>query len=164
MKKTQVLSEFIEFDSIDQLNEEDKALAREAQKNAHSAYAPYSHFFVGAAARLGNGLIVGGNNQENASYPVGICAERVAIFAAGAMHPGVKISSLAITAFSKEFVIDKPVAPCGMCRQAIAEYEHRHKNKIRLIMVGEKGNVLIAEGIGNLLPHLFDGDNLKAKK
>ena len=164
MNKIQVQSEFLEFNSVDELNAEDKNLVDEARKSAADAYAPYSNFNVGAAVLLENGIVVRGNNQENASYPIGLCAERVAVFSAGANYPGIKIKSIAITAFSKEFMIDKPVAPCGACRQAIAEYEHRYKNGIRLILVGESGKVLIAEGIKNFLPYMFDGDNLKAKK
>ena len=136
------------------------AAAKSARKNA---YAPYSNFQVGAAVLLENGIVVKGNNQENASYPIGLCAERVAVFAAGANYPGIKIKAIAITALSKQFHIDKPVAPCGACRQAIAEYEHRYKSPIRLIMVGESGKVLVADGIGNFLPFMFNGDDLREK-
>lgn len=163
MKKKQVQSEFSEYDSVDELNTEDKKLVEDARQSANDAYAPYSNFQVGAAVLLENGKTVKGNNQENASYPIGLCAERVAIFAAGANFPGIKIKAIAITALSKQFHIDKPVAPCGACRQAIAEYEHRYKHPIRLIMVGESGNVLVAEGIKNFLPFMFNGDDLKAK-
>jgi cytidine deaminase len=163
MKKTVVQSEFYEFDSEDELNAEDKKLVAEAKSSAKNAYAPYSHFHVGAAVLLDSGVIVKGNNQENASYPTGLCAERVAIFSAGANYPGIKIKAIAITASSDEFLIDQPVAPCGACRQAIAEYEHQHKNSIRLILVGESGKVLVAEGIKNFLPWMFDGDDLKPK-
>lgn len=163
MKKTQVQSEFLEFDSVDELNTEDKKLVEEARRSVLEAYAPYSNFHVGAAVLLENGITVKGNNQENASYPIGLCAERVAVFAAGANYPGIKIKAIAITALSKQFHIDKPVAPCGACRQAIAEYEHRYKSPIRLIMVGESGKVLVAEGIGNFLPFMFNGDDLKVK-
>jgi cytidine deaminase len=163
MKKTVVQSEFLEFDSVDELNGEDKKLVAEARDSVKKAYAPYSHFYVGAAVLLDNGTIVKGNNQENAAYPTGLCAERVAIFAAGANYPGIKMKAIAITASSNEFLIDKPVAPCGACRQAIAEYEHLHKNNIRLILVGESGNVLVAESIKSFLPFMFDGDDLKKK-
>ncbi len=164
MKKTQVQSEFFEFDSVDELSAEEKKLTNEARKSVNNAYAPYSHFHVGAAVLLENGVTVCGNNQENASYPIGMCAERVAVFAAGANYPGVKIKAIAITASSKEFLIDQPVAPCGACRQAIAEYEHRYKQPIRLILFGEHGKVLVSESIKNFLPYMFDGDDLKARK
>ncbi len=163
MKKTFVQSEFSEFDSVAELADEDKKLIGEARVSVKNAYAPYSDFHVGAAVLLENGIVVKGNNQENASYPLGLCAERVAIFAAGANYPGIKIKAMAITATSKDFLIDKPVAPCGACRQAIAEYEHRYGNSIRLILTGEKGKVLTTDGIRNFLPYMFNGDDLKKK-
>jgi cytidine deaminase len=163
MKKINVQSEFSEFDHVDELNPEDRKLVNDARESVLNAYAPYSGFNVGAAVLLENGKTITGNNQENASYPVGLCAERVAIFSAGANYPGIKIKSIAITALSKKFMIDKPVAPCGACRQAIAEYEHRYKTPIRLVMVGEQGKVLVAEGIKNFLPPMFNGDDLKEK-
>ncbi len=163
MKKTVIESEFFEYGSVDELSDEDKKLVAEARDSVKNAYAPYSHFHVGAAVMLDNGTIVKGNNQENASYPIGLCAERVAIFAAGANYPGIKMKAIAITASSNQFLIDKPVAPCGACRQAIAEYEHRYKTPIRLILLGESGKVLVTEGIKNFLPFMFDGDDLKAK-
>lgn len=163
MNETEWVSKFIEFSSPDELPEEDKKLMEHARKSVISAYAPYSHFHVGAAVLLENGTVVQGNNQENASYPLGLCAERVALFAAAANYPGIIIKSIAITALSKQFLIDKPITPCGACRQAIAEYEHRYKNPIRLIMVGETGKVLVADSIGNFLPYQFNGDDLKEK-
>ena len=102
-----------------------------------------------------------GNNQENASYPLGLCAERVAVFAAAANYPGVKIKAIAIAASSKEFRINKPVTPCGACRQAIAEYEHRYKSPIRILMAGESGKVLIADSVKEFLPYQFTADDLK---
>jgi cytidine deaminase len=163
MKKIHVQSEFYEYNSVDELSAEEKKLLEDARKSAGNSYAPYSHFHVGAAVLLENGVVVCGNNQENASYPVGLCAERVAVFAAGANYPGVKIKAIAITAFSEEFVIDQPVSPCGACRQAIAEYEHRYKQPVRILLTGEKGSILIADGIKNFLPFLFDGDHLQKK-
>src|ERR1043165_4643087 len=143
MKKTVIQSEFFEFDSVDELNADDKKLVAEAHASVKDAYAPYSNFHVGAAVMLENGTIIKGNNQENASYPVGLCAERVAIFSAGANYPGVKIKALAVSAKADQFHVDKPVPPCGACRQAIAEYEHRYKSKIKIIMSGETGKILI---------------------
>ena len=163
MNQTKWVSEFIEFASPDELPEDDRMLIEQARKSVMSAYAPYSRFSVGAAVLLENGTIMLGNNQENASYPIGMCAERVAVFAAAANYPGVKIKAIAITALSKQFLIDKPITPCGACRQAIAEYEHRYKNPIRLIMVGESGKVLVADSIKHFLPYQFTGDDLKAK-
>jgi len=163
MRRIDVHSSFKEFDAVQDLPAEDQELIREARQSMAVAYAPYSHFHVGAAVRLENGLIVKGNNQENASYPLGLCAERVALFSAGAMFAGIKITAIAVTAQSEEFSIDKPVSPCGACRQAIAEYEHRYRHPIRLIMAGESGKILVADNIGQLLPFVFSGDDLKKK-
>ena len=163
MNQTEWVSKFTEFSSVEELPEEDRKLIEQAQKSVMSAYAPYSRFNVGAAVLLENGTVMLGNNQENASYPIGLCAERVAVFAAAANHPGIKIKAIAITALSKQFLIDKPITPCGACRQAIAEYEHRYQNPIRLIMTGETGKVLVADSIRHFLPYQFNGDDLKEK-
>lgn len=163
MKKVNINSEFFEFDSISELPLEDQKLVQEARQSVNKAYAPYSRFQVGAAVLLENGTVMRGNNQENASYPIGLCAERVAIFAAGANYPGVKIKAIAITALSDQFNIDKPITPCGACRQAIAEYEHRYHGPIRLIMVGEAGKVLVADSITHFLPYQFTADDLHVK-
>ncbi len=163
MKQNEWISKFTEFSSIDELPGADKKLIADARKSVMSAYAPYSRFSVGAAVLLENGVVMLGNNQENASYPIGLCAERVAVFAAAANYPGVKIKAIAITALSRQFLIDKPITPCGACRQAIAEYEHRYASPIRLIMVGETGNVLVADSIRHFLPYQFNGDDLKVK-
>ena len=157
------VAKFIEYSSAAELNEDDQKLLEQARKSVLNAYAPYSRFNVGAALLLENGKVVLGNNQENASYPIGMCAERVAVFAAAANDPGVRIKSIAITALSGQFMIDEPVTPCGACRQAIAEYEHRYKSPIRLIMQGETGKVLVSESIQNFLPYQFNGDQLKPK-
>ena len=163
MNQTEWVSKFSEYESVEELDEEDRKLIHQARQSVMSAYAPYSRFNVGAAVLLENGKVMLGNNQENASYPIGLCAERVAVFAAAANYPGIKIKAIAITALSKQFLIDKPITPCGACRQAIAEYEHRYKNPIRLIMIGETGNVLIADSIKHFLPYQFNGDDLKEK-
>lgn len=163
MKKVEIHCSLTEYENIDELMIEDRELINEATASMNKAYAPYSHFHVGAAIMLENGIILRGNNQENASYPIGLCAERVAIFAAGANYPNVKIRAIAITANSDHFHVNKPITPCGACRQAIAEYEHRYEQNIRLIMAGESGKVLIAESITNLLPYQFNADDLKVK-
>lgn len=163
MKNISLQSSFTEFNDITELPEADRQLMEEARQAAAKAYAPYSHFQVGAALRLENGVILRGNNQENASYPIGLCAERVAVFAAGANYPGVRILSLAITANSNHFHVTKPITPCGACRQAIAEYEHRYRQPIRLIMVGESGKVLVADSIDHFLPYQFNADDLQVK-
>lgn len=163
MKKVEIACRIVEYDLIEELGNADRNLLQEAQASMNKAYAPYSHFHVGAAILLENGVILRGNNQENASYPIGLCAERVAIFAAGANYPGVKITALAITAMSDHFLVDKPITPCGACRQAIAEYEHRYQQNIRILMTGESGKIMEAESIRQLLPYQFNADDLKIK-
>src|ERR1035437_1956912 len=108
------------FDNEKQIPTEDLKLLKEAEKAMHNAYAPYSEFIVGAAVLLENGKLVTGNNQENAAYPSGICAERVAIFYACAQYPKVAVKTIAIICDTKT---NEPVTPCGACRQVIAEYE-----------------------------------------
>jgi len=164
MKKVKIISEFEEFEDVNDLPPEDQDLVKAARQSVSKAYAPYSRFQVGAAVALENGVIMRGNNQENASYPIGLCAERVAIFAAGANYPGVKIKAIAVTAFSDQFLIDKPITPCGACRQAIAEYEHRYHGRIRLILVGETGRVLVSDTIRQFLPYQFTADDLHLKQ
>ena len=156
-------AEFEKYNSADELLETDRQLLNTARSCAKDAYAPYSEFHVGAALMLENGLVVQGNNQENASYTLGLCAERVALFAAGANHPGKKIVAMAITAYSDHFNIDRAIAPCGACRQAIAEYEQRYQQPIKLIMSGSSGHVLIATSISPLLPLQFSKEDLKPK-
>jgi cytidine deaminase len=163
MKNVEIISRLTEYESNKELNADDRNLLDAAKSTLNNAYAPYSKFHVGAAVLLENGEVITGNNQENASYPIGLCAERVAIFAAGANFPGVKIKAIAISAKSEYFEIDKPVPPCGACRQAIAEYEHRYQKPIRIIMSGESGKVMTAENIGTLLPFQFTSDDLKNK-
>jgi cytidine deaminase len=161
MKKMEIICNLTEYESPGELSADDRMLITEARGAIQNAYAPYSHFHVGAALLLENGVVVRGNNQENASYPVGLCAERVAIFAAGANYPGVGIKALAISARSDNFKVGEPVPPCGACRQAISEYEHRYGKDIRILMTGEKGKVIASDSIRNLLPLQFNSNDLK---
>ena len=163
MKKFEVHSAFSEYDNTGELPEADEALLNEAKRFAEHAYAPYSGFHVGAAVLLENGKVVEGTNQENASYPLGLCAERVALFSAASQYPGIKIKSIAITASSKQFRVNNPVTPCGACRQVMAEYEHLYKTPLRIIMSGDDGKVLVAESVKELLPMQFTSDDLKSK-
>jgi cytidine deaminase len=162
-KSIEVTSSFSEYDNVDELPAADRQLMARARESVKNAYAPYSDFRVGAAVLLANGEVVAGNNQENASYPVGLCAERVAIFAAAANYPGIEMKAIAITASSKQFNVNKPVTPCGACRQAISEYEHLHKNSIRIIMMGENGKILVSDNVKQLLPYQFSADDLSLK-
>jgi cytidine deaminase len=127
--------------------------ATEARKNA---YAPYSKFRVGAAILLDNGKIIIGSNQENAAFPSGLCAERVAIFQAGALYPQSRILKMAITAASETNTTLTPVPPCGSCRQSIAEYEIRQESPIEIYFMGEKGEIYKSASLKNLLPFLFE--------
>jgi cytidine deaminase len=160
-EKIQVVSSFDVYKNEQDLANEDRLLLMHARKSVESAYAPYSQFNVGAAILLENGEIVIGNNQENAAYPSSLCAERVAIYYAGAKFPGIKIKALAVTVKAVNQVISEPVTPCGACRQAIAEYETRYEQKIKMIMAGETGKIFISESIESLLPLMFNKKFLK---
>lgn len=160
-KKLSITSEFEVYDSEKDLSSEESNLLQKAKEALKNAHAPYSNFFVGAAVLLENGEIVSGNNQENAAYPSGLCAERVALFAAAANFNSVPFKTLAICCKSLQSVIDGPVTPCGACRQVIAEYETKYSKAIRIIMQGEKGNVYAANGIQSLLPLMFNRKYLK---
>ena len=146
---------------MEELSAEDRQLIQMAKKASAVAYAPYSNFYVGAALRLDNGVCVIGSNQENVAYPSGLCAERVAAFAASAQYPGIAFNTIAITAKSKDFIVDNPVTPCGSCRQVLAEYEHLFGKPIRIILCGEKGKVLVFNKVEDLLPFSFKADKLK---
>lgn len=163
MKSFQITSTIAELDSEQELSAEEKKIMALARKAAKSAYAPYSNFFVGAALLLENGKVICGNNQENVAFPSGLCAERVAFFSAGAQYPAIPIKLIAITARSDKFSIDKPVTPCGDCRQVMAEYEERHKKNIRVILSGERGKIFIVDSIKALLPLMFSGEGLRKK-
>lgn len=155
MKKHQILIDYSVYPSLEDLPVEDLELIQHAVKARANAYAPYSNFYVGAAVLLENDEVVIGNNQENASYPSGLCAERVAIFQAGAKYPGVGIKAVAITATSKNYVVNEPAAPCGNCRQAMIEYEQKQKMPIRILLMGEKGEVIKFNSLADILPLAF---------
>jgi cytidine deaminase len=152
-----------EFSSLKELDKADQELLEQAIQASETSYSPYSEFHVGAAVRLTNGMLINGNNQENAAYPSGLCAERIALFFAQAQYPEIPIDSIAIFAGSKEFKLDKPVTPCGACRQVMAEYENRHGRKMRVIMGNGDGMIQIIEGMENLLPLMFMLEKLKKR-
>jgi len=164
MNKLLLNSEFAQYFSVDEMPSGEKTLVAYAEKAASSAYAPYSEFKVGAAVLLNDGKIICGSNQENASYPAGLCAERVALFAASAQHPGEKIMAVAVTALQDGKVTEHSAAPCGSCRQVMAEYESFHHQPIKIIFRGDAKTILVAEGVKNLLPLMFTSENLRAKK
>jgi cytidine deaminase len=152
---------YTEVSGISQLADEDRKLLKDAWDACESAYAPYSNFHVGAALLLANGLTFKGNNQENGAYPSGICAERVAVFSASALHPGVPIKTIAVVAKTNVFNLANPVTPCGACRQVISEYEFLSGKPIRILLQGNSEKIWIIDGIENLLPLMFHGSGLK---
>lgn len=161
MKKSTFEFAYSVYDDISELTEADAWLLKEAREVTEQAYAPYSNFHVGAVAMLENGEVIAGTNQENASYPVGICAERVLLGSVATLHPNVPIKSIAVSYNSGDGKSDHPISPCGMCRQAILEYESRTNHPIRLILSGQEGKVYIIEDASNLLPFAFNGGQLK---
>jgi cytidine deaminase len=158
--KQQFNFEFDYLEDISQLDEQDASLLRAAMKATQTAFAPYSNFKVGAAALLSNGQIIIGSNQESASYPVGICAERTLLASAAMIHTNVPIITMAIAYNNLNAKSDVPVSPCGMCRQSINEFEGRTKQPIRLILSGMEGKVMIIEKASMLLPMSFGSENL----
>jgi len=156
MKEIAITSKINIFDSIDEIPQMDQNLIKKAVEIRQNAYAPYSNFKVGVAILLDNGEIVLGTNQENAAYPSGLCAERVAIFHAGTIYPKAKILKMVITANSDNKVTTEPVPPCGACRQSIAEYEIRQNSPIEIYYMGETGEIHHSASLKNLLPFMFD--------
>lgn len=155
MRKEKFVCPYTVYDTVDELDPRDADLMHRAHESARNAYAPYSKFNVGAAVRLANDEIVTGNNIENAAYPSGLCAERVAMFAAMAKFPGVAFEALAVTAFSATKNIDEPVAPCGACRQVMVEVEQLSKRPLRVLCQGETGPIFAFDGIESLMPFIF---------
>jgi cytidine deaminase len=160
MKNNKYEFEYEIYNDINELSEQDAWLLTEARSVTEQAYAPYSKFHVAAVAMLENGEIVAGTNQENASYPVGICAERVLLGSVATLHPHIPVKSIAISYNSEEVKSDHPISPCGMCRQALLEYESRTKHPIRLILSGQEGKVYIIKTASFLLPFAFTSEEL----
>lgn len=143
-----------EYTGPDELEEKQQKLVDLAMEAARSAYAPYSGYHVGAAALLDNGEIVIGNNQENSAYPSGLCAERVAVFYAGARYPGIPVNSIAIAAMRDNSFQEEPVAPCGGCRQVLYEKESQGKVPMEVILYGSK-KIQVINQVTDLLPLPF---------
>ena len=160
MKKITISAELEVFDDLGQLTEDVQELMAHADAAREKSYSPYSKFRVGAAILLENGEIITGSNQENASYPAGLCAERTAIFYAGAQYPGVRMLKMALSSRSDLRAVDIPTPPCGSCRQAIAEYEVKQREPIEIYFMGEKGEFVRAASISDLLPLVFDNSFL----
>lgn len=155
MRKEHFICPYTVYDSEAELDAQDAELMRLAHEATFSSYAPYSKFHVGAAVRLSNGKTITGCNIENAAYPSGLCAERVALFAAQAQYPDIPIEALAITARSESKTISEPVAPCGSCRQVMVEVEQRSKRPLRVLCQGERGPIMAFDGIESLVPFIF---------
>lgn len=156
MKDITISTRFSVFESVEQLPSDIQNLMAQAVAVRKNAYAPYSKFRVGAALLLDNGKVVLGSNQENAAYPSGLCAERVAVFQAGTLYPDAKILKMAITAASDTNQTTAPIPPCGSCRQSIAEYEIKQELPIEIYFMGEIGSVYKSDSLKNLLPFMFD--------
>ena len=161
MKELKFETVFKIFDSIHELQEEDRQLMNKASAVLPEAYAPYSHFHVGAAILLENGKIVTGTNQENASYPIGLCAERIALAAASSLHPDLKIKTIAVTIKNFNKPTLEPVSPCGTCRQVLLEKEQHSDSVIKILLKGEGEKVYALNSVSSLLPLSFGTKDLK---
>ena len=161
MNKEEFRFEYQVFSSAYELTKEDAWLLNEGREVTAAAYAPYSNFNVGAVAKLANGEIVAGTNQENASYPVGICAERVLLASAASLYPNIAIDTIAISYNNNNGESIHPISPCGMCRQSLVEYEERVKQPIRLLLSGLEGKVIVVNKANLLLPLSFGSIDLK---
>ncbi|MDR2980168.1 MAG: cytidine deaminase [Bacteroidales bacterium] len=144
-----------------ELPESVQRLVETAIQAAKNAYSPYSRFKVGAAIELENGEVVTGNNQENAAYPSGLCAERTAAFYAAAHYPGQPFKRIVITSINPAQPSEKPVTPCGACRQALIEYEQKFNVPVEIWLAAEKGEIIHLKSIRDLLPFSFGATYLK---
>lgn len=144
---------------IDELTHEEKKWMDAAVEAARNAYAPYSNFQVGAVVILSDGTLVTGNNQENVAYPSGLCAERVALFSAGAHYPAMPIRAVAIVAM-KDGIIQNEISPCGACRQVLLESEARYNHPIQILLCGKEAVRMIRSAVA-LLPFSFGKDSLR---
>ena len=160
MKSVKVTSSFQVYERFDQLDELEQRVMKKAIKMLENVYAPYSNFYVGAAAITESGTIYGGCNQENASYPLCICGERVALFNAGANEPNTPIKLLAIVCHNPSKFLETPVSPCGACRQVISEFEKRHSKSYPILLKGDSDVIYKVESGTDLLPMGFDGSYL----
>ena len=155
MAEKTIVIQYEEFSSREEMSPKDQALVEAALQAQKGSYSPYSHFQVGAALLLNNGVVVKGANQENIAYPSGLCAERTAMFWAGANYPDVPFDTLAVAGSDNGALCDSPASPCGACRQVMSEYEKKHGQPLKIILVGDK---LIRKFpcVEALLPFIFD--------
>ena len=160
MKEIIIESKLTVFDNLDELSLDIVSLMDQAATARNNSYSPYSEFSVGAAVLLDNNKVILGSNQENASYPSGLCAERTAIFYANSQYPKSKILKMAIVAGSRIHRTMTPIPPCGACRQTIVEYEVKQNTDIEIYFMGETGEIIKSHSIANLLPLVFDNSVL----
>jgi len=163
MTEHEIKINFKEYASLEELEQADQQLCDEAVKALKTSHSPYSKFRVGVAMRLKSGKILHASNQENAAYPSGLCAERVALFNWGANHADDPIETMAVTAHTDEFQLTKPVTSCGACLQVLAEYEKKQGNAIKMLLYCRQGPIWIATGVETFLPFLFFEDRLTNK-
>ncbi len=161
MTKREAGFSYTVFETSDDLSEKDAELVSRAREFTKTAYAPYSKFRVAAAARMENGKIVCGTNQENASFPVGICAERVLLSTISSIYPDEQIETIAVTYEPENGISDQPASPCGLCRQTLLEYEQRQEKPIRILLAGMEGEIYLLDTVSHLLPLGFGKENLK---
>lgn len=155
MTKKELTISYIEYNSVAELDAEDRILVGKAIEAMDGSYAPYSNFNVGAAVRLESGTIVTGANQENAAYPSGLCAERSAMFSAGSQHKGDAIRSIAVVGGAQGCISDTPASPCGACRQVMAQYQRIAGKDMSVILIGAKVIYKFAR-VDDILPLIFD--------
>jgi len=160
MIRREIRITYQEFKKTDELPVIYAGLLLEARRMAGQAYAPYSGFCVGAAILLENNVIVTGNNQENAAYPSGLCAERTALFYANANYPDIPVEAIAVSAQNKNGLIKESVKPCGSCRQVMLETETRFNKRMKIILDGQN-SILVLDGVDTLLPLSFKSSALK---
>ncbi len=158
MRELKFESKLYEFENEESLAGEQKKLLQIAKQNLQNSYSPYSNFKVSCAVLLDNGEIVTGTNQENIAYPSGLCAERVALFAAGAKYPNNKPILLAIAAKSGKGIVNHPPTSCGACLQVMAETEMRFKHPITIVLSGETGVIYVAGGVKTFMPWQFTSE------
>lgn len=161
MKTKEIKISISEFEKLDELSASDQELILKARAAAKKAYAPYSHYLVGSAIRLDDDSIVTGNNQENASSPVGTCAERSALFWANANFPDLAVNTIVITAVDQNGDSAKNVSPCGACRQVMLETQHRFNKPMRVIL-DSRDKIEVLNNVESLLPLSFNGNSLKS--
>lgn len=154
-----IIKSVISVCQLAELEDKDRMLVEKAIEATANSYAKYSHFNVGTALLLDNGVVVPGCNQENAAYSATMCAERSAIFAAGAQYPDVAANTIAIAARNKDGLLPDPITPCGICRQAMIETEQRFGRKLKILLYGTR-RVYVIDGIAQLMPLSFTEDNM----